>query len=202
MSRSSLPTLILSLPSLTLCFSSPQVPSLSPSVHPSSHHLHLPTPLLPYLSSPPSPLLLSPLSDHPYTALVPSLSGGVDPDDVFSKVPYEKGFWFLYYLQVCVCVYVRGVRVQLQHPLSHTLSHSLSLSYALSHSLSPFQELVGGQAAFLPFLRAYLAKFRFSTASSDEFKAFFLDHFKGNKEVEKVRGEEGGGKECECEGGV
>lgn len=38
--------------------------------------------------------------DHPYTRLIPDLKGGVDPDDVFSKVPYEKGFWFLYYLQV------------------------------------------------------------------------------------------------------
>lgn len=39
---------------------------------------------------------------HNFTALVPDLSGGVDPDDSFSKVPYEKGFYFLYYLQVCV----------------------------------------------------------------------------------------------------
>ena len=37
---------------------------------------------------------------NPFTALVPDLSGGVDPDDAFSKVPYEKGFYFLYYLQV------------------------------------------------------------------------------------------------------
>ncbi|GAX73644.1 hypothetical protein CEUSTIGMA_g1095.t1 [Chlamydomonas eustigma] len=39
---------------------------------------------------------------HPYTKLVPSLENGVDPDDVFSKVPYEKGFWFLYFLQELV----------------------------------------------------------------------------------------------------
>lgn len=37
---------------------------------------------------------------HPFTCLVPDMSGGIDPDDVFSRVPYEKGFWFLYYLQV------------------------------------------------------------------------------------------------------
>ena len=47
---------------------------------------------------------------HNFTALVPDLSGGIDPDDSFSKVPYEKGFYFLYYLQVrthvtvCLCV--------------------------------------------------------------------------------------------------
>jgi len=40
--------------------------------------------------------------NHPYTRLVPDLSGGTDPDDVFSKVPYEKGFYFLYYLQTLV----------------------------------------------------------------------------------------------------
>lgn len=51
--------------------------------------------------------------DHPYTRLIPDLKGGVDPDDVFSKVPYEKGFWFLYYLQVRRTHYLwfRGRRV-------------------------------------------------------------------------------------------
>ncbi|KAK9797774.1 hypothetical protein WJX73_000383 [Symbiochloris irregularis] len=37
--------------------------------------------------------------DHTFTALIPDLSGGIDPDDAFSKVPYEKGSYFLYYLQ-------------------------------------------------------------------------------------------------------
>ncbi|RLN15230.1 hypothetical protein BBJ28_00010645 [Nothophytophthora sp. Chile5] len=38
---------------------------------------------------------------HPYTALVPD-SDGVDPDDVFSRVPYEKGFNFLHFLSTVV----------------------------------------------------------------------------------------------------
>ena len=38
---------------------------------------------------------------HPYTQLVPDLRD-VDPDDSFSRVPYEKGFYFLYYLQSVV----------------------------------------------------------------------------------------------------
>jgi leukotriene-A4 hydrolase len=38
-------------------------------------------------------------ADHPYTALVPSLENGADPDDAFSRIPYEKGFYFLYHLQ-------------------------------------------------------------------------------------------------------
>ena len=29
-------------------------------------------------------------ADHPHTVLMPKLEGGVDPDDVFSKVPYER----------------------------------------------------------------------------------------------------------------
>ncbi|TMW61670.1 hypothetical protein Poli38472_010733 [Pythium oligandrum] len=36
-------------------------------------------------------------AEHPYTHLVPE-SDGVDPDDVFSSIPYEKGFNFLNYL--------------------------------------------------------------------------------------------------------
>jgi leukotriene-A4 hydrolase len=38
--------------------------------------------------------------DNNFTALIPDLSTGIDPDDAFSKIPYEKGFYFLYYLQV------------------------------------------------------------------------------------------------------
>lgn len=37
---------------------------------------------------------------HKYTALVPDLSDGGDPDDAFSRIPYEKGFYLLYFLQV------------------------------------------------------------------------------------------------------
>mmetsp|Transcript_12716 Transcript_12716/g.40178 ORF Transcript_12716/g.40178 Transcript_12716/m.40178 type:complete len:399 (+) Transcript_12716:211-1407(+) len=39
---------------------------------------------------------------HNFTRLVPDLSGGADPDDAFSRIPYEKGFYFLYYLQTVV----------------------------------------------------------------------------------------------------
>ncbi|KAL4448420.1 hypothetical protein ABPG75_005639 [Micractinium tetrahymenae] len=40
--------------------------------------------------------------EHPFTALAPDLSGGVDPDDAFSSIPYEKGFAFIHYLQELV----------------------------------------------------------------------------------------------------
>jgi hypothetical protein len=36
--------------------------------------------------------------DNQLTNLVPNLTG-IDPDDAFSKVPYEKGYTFLYFLE-------------------------------------------------------------------------------------------------------
>eukprot|EP00475_Leptophrys_vorax_P037942 TRINITY_DN6605_c0_g3_i1.p2 TRINITY_DN6605_c0_g3~~TRINITY_DN6605_c0_g3_i1.p2 ORF type:complete len:668 (+),score=206.65 TRINITY_DN6605_c0_g3_i1:120-2006(+) len=40
-------------------------------------------------------------ADHEYTKLIPKLDG-VDPDDSFSSVPYEKGFAFLFFLEQLV----------------------------------------------------------------------------------------------------
>jgi leukotriene-A4 hydrolase len=40
-------------------------------------------------------------ADHPFTNLVVNVDG-VDPDDSFSSVPYEKGFNFLFYLESLV----------------------------------------------------------------------------------------------------
>ena len=37
-------------------------------------------------------------ADHPHTCLCPRLHG-IDPDDAFSSVPYEKGYNFLVYLE-------------------------------------------------------------------------------------------------------
>ena len=39
--------------------------------------------------------------DHNYTQLIPNYEG-VDPDDGFSSVPYEKGYQFLLYLESLV----------------------------------------------------------------------------------------------------
>ncbi|KAI8388206.1 uncharacterized protein BYT42DRAFT_491890 [Radiomyces spectabilis] len=40
--------------------------------------------------------------DSPATVLKPDLSGGIDPDDYFSSVPYEKGFNLLYHIEKVV----------------------------------------------------------------------------------------------------
>ena len=38
-------------------------------------------------------------AEHPYTCLVIKNNGDIDPDDAFSRIPYEKGFSLLWYLQ-------------------------------------------------------------------------------------------------------
>ncbi|KAI8147795.1 hypothetical protein BJV82DRAFT_698171 [Fennellomyces sp. T-0311] len=40
--------------------------------------------------------------DSPATALKPDLSSGIDPDDYFSSIPYEKGFNLLYHIEKTV----------------------------------------------------------------------------------------------------
>ncbi|ORX42508.1 leukotriene A-4 hydrol [Hesseltinella vesiculosa] len=40
--------------------------------------------------------------DSPATVLKPDLSSGIDPDDYFSSVPYEKGFNLLYHIEKVV----------------------------------------------------------------------------------------------------
>ena len=37
--------------------------------------------------------------ENPYTCLVIKNDGTIDPDDAFSRIPYEKGFSLLWYLQ-------------------------------------------------------------------------------------------------------
>jgi hypothetical protein len=42
------------------------------------------------------------------------------------------------------------------------------------------QELVGGPAAFEPFMAAYLQAFAFKTVDSSQFKQLFTQHFSSN----------------------
>lgn len=55
--------------------------------HPCAHTIPLPN------DFPPS--ALPPILQTEFTKLVPQLEG-IDPDDAFSSVPYEKGFSLLY----------------------------------------------------------------------------------------------------------
>jgi len=80
--------------------------------------------------------------DHNFTRLIPDLSGGGDPDDAFSTIPYIKG---------------------------------MSLFCLL-------ESLVGGDAKFQPFLRAYFEHFGGKTVTSEGMREFFLEYF--NKKAE------------------
>jgi len=75
-------------------------------------------------------------AEHAYTSLIIRLKG-VDPDDAFSSVPYEKGFSFLWHLE----------------------------------------QLVGGPSVFEPFQRKWIEKYKYSIATSDDFKALFTQNF-------------------------
>lgn len=48
------------------------------------------------------------------------------------------------------------------------------------------EDLIGGEKAMAPFIKAYMAKFRGRTLTSYDFKDFFLDYFKENKDLDKI----------------
>lgn len=103
---------------------------------------------------------------------------------------YEKGFYFLYYLQVRASMLLRGVlwgvafacRLLVVSYTGVYFHHSKSFHPApqtrLKHPLPPPQELVGGSVRFDPFLSDYIAAHRHQTLTSDQFKAYFLNYFK------------------------
>ncbi|XP_078716937.1 leukotriene A-4 hydrolase [Lampetra fluviatilis] len=80
--------------------------------------------------------------EHGFTKLVPVLDG-VDPDDSFSTVPYEKGFALLYHLE----------------------------------------QALGGPDVFIGFVKAYIEKFAYSTATTEQWKAFLFEYFKDKADV-------------------
>ena len=65
-------------------------------------------------------------------------------------------------------------------------THFMHLHTLESRPLPLLQTLAGGPSAFDPFLRAYFEAFKFKTVTSDEFKAFFLDHFKAVGALKEV----------------
>ena len=63
---------------------------------------------------------------HPFTKMVPPLAG-IDPDDAFSSIPYEKGCTFLAYLESVVGgheVWMPFVKAYIQHFRTSTLVSS------------------------------------------------------------------------------
>ena len=45
---------------------------------------------------------------------------------------------------------------------------------------------MGGSAAFEPFFKAYIQRFSGTPLTSDDFRAFFCEHFKGVEAIKQV----------------
>ncbi|CAK4411901.1 unnamed protein product [Aphanomyces euteiches] len=73
-------------------------------------------------------------ADHEFTKLVPTLDG-VDPDDSFSSVPYEKGFNVLYYLSKLVGDdnFAQFAKVYVQHFKYKTVTSDEFKTLFVSH---------------------------------------------------------------------
>jgi len=72
---------------------------------------------------------------HPFTALVPDLSG-VDPDDAFSSIPYEKGHTFLWYLEELVGgaeKFEPFLKAYYEHFMHQSINTDQFKSFFLSH---------------------------------------------------------------------
>jgi leukotriene-A4 hydrolase len=73
---------------------------------------------------------------HEFTKLKPVLEG-VDPDDAFSKIPYEKGSLFLYYLERKVGG-AAAMKEWLKSYFSHFKTNSLTTADMKAHFLEHF----------------------------------------------------------------
>lgn len=91
---------------------------------------------------------------------------GVDPDDVYSQVPYEKGYQFLWRIEREVSSYFLSRTLLFFFPYLHRRLNWCSLS---------FLEQIG-RPAFDDFLKKYIATFKFQSIDTD----MFLDFLKAN----------------------
>lgn len=89
-----------------------------------------------------------------------NLGEGIDPDDTFSSVPYEKGSNFLYYLETKVC---RGSGAA-------CYAHAFDILI-----LGPKQ--LGGPEAMDAFLKAYVIAFSHKSITTQAFQDFVYLHF-------------------------
>ena len=64
--------------------------------------------------------------NNTYSSLFPYLNDGVDPDDSFSEVPYEKGYQFLYYLENMVMKTQKDFQDMLGYYLNKYRSQSVT----------------------------------------------------------------------------
>ncbi|CAD7959779.1 unnamed protein product [Amoebophrya sp. A25] len=86
------------------------------------------------------------LKQPEYTRLVPILEGDIDPDDVFSAVPYEKGY----------------------------------------NLLNTLEQTVGEEKFLKILVKNYIAKFKFKTITSAEFKTFCMEECFPSGELKSI----------------
>lgn len=106
-------------------------------------------------------------STNPMTSLVPDISG-VDPDDSFSTVPYEKGQAFLWYLEELVGG--PGITFVMQ-----------------SRNLFIIQSCyIIFKAEFDPFLKSYIANFQYRSIVTSDFVEYIKHYYKNSPAAEKL----------------
>lgn len=121
---------------------------------------------------------------NPLTALVPDLRG-IDPDDAFSSVPYEKGFALLYYLQHlaggsgmcfsfhCLCL---GYTYFF---LSFILMVGLKCIEFLFWSFCMYLYWISFELSdiFDGFLKSYIDHFKYQTITTKDFQDYLFSYF-------------------------
>lgn len=100
------------------------------------------------------------------TCLVPDLTG-IDPDDAFSTVPYEKGQAFLWYLEELV----------------GGPSTSVFFSYSLVTNVLN-RNIPSGE--FDPFLKSYIANYQYKSIVTSDFIEYIKHYFKGTPAAAKL----------------
>lgn len=110
-------------------------------------------------------------ASDPMTCLVPDLTG-IDPDDSFSIVPYEKGQAFLWYLEELV-----------GGPGTNDLILMTFVDCLFRFFLIlKFRHV----AEFDPFLKSYIANFQYRSIVTSDFVDYIKHYFKNTPAADKL----------------
>ena len=102
-------------------------------------------------------------STNPLTSLIPDLTG-IDPDDSFSTVPYEKGQAFLWYLE----------------DLVGGSGNAYGVLFDIIVNIFYFK------GEFDPFLKSYIANFQYRSIKTDDFVEYLKHYFQKTPAAEKL----------------
>ena len=108
-------------------------------------------------------------ASNPLTSLMPDLTG-IDPDDSFSTVPYEKGQAFLWYLE----------------DLVGGSGTNFYLVFLIGLCSVKLLILVIFKGEFDPFLKSYIANFQYRSIKTDDFVEYLKHYFQKTPAAEKL----------------